>query len=48
MNQKKTREDWMALLRGVLQKKNALFILGLSGILLFFLSDALFAGRPMV
>ncbi len=46
MNQKKTREDWMALLRGVLQKKNALFILGLSGILLIFLSDALFAGRP--
>lgn len=46
MNQEKAQKDWMALLRGVLQKKNALFILGLAGILLIFLSDALFAPRP--
>ena len=45
MEQKKRWEDWMTALRGILQKKNALFFLGLAGILLIFLSDALFAPK---
>lgn len=41
--QKRTWEDAAAVLRGFVQKKNALFFLGLAGILLIFLSDLLFA-----
>lgn len=44
--QKHTGADAAAVLRGLLQKKNALFFLGLAGILLIFLSDVLFAPRP--
>lgn len=43
--QKRTLENAAAFLRGLVQKKNALFFLGLAGILLIFLSDALFAPR---
>lgn len=43
--QKYTWENAAAVLRSLLQKKNALFFLGLAGILLIFLSDALFAPR---
>ncbi len=44
--QKHTGADAAAVLRGLLQKKNALFFLGIAGILLIFLSDVLFAPRP--
>lgn len=44
--QKQAWENAAAALRGLLQKKNALFLLGITGILLIFLSDALFAPRP--
>ena len=43
--QERTWENAAAALRGLVQKKNALFFLGLAGILLIFLSDALFAPR---
>lgn len=43
--QERTWENAAAALRGLVQKKNALFFLGLAGILLIFLSDLLFAPR---
>ncbi len=43
---KYTGADAAAVLRGLVQKKNALFFLGLAGMLLIFLSDVLFAPHP--
>lgn len=43
--QKHTWENTAAVLRGLVQKKNALFVLGLAGILLIFLSDLLFTAH---
>ena len=44
--QERTWKDAAAALRALLKKKNALFFLGLAGILLIFLSDLLSAPHP--
>ncbi len=43
MEQKQFKDQAATLLRGVFQKKNAIFYLGLAGILLIFCSDWLFS-----